>query len=522
MNRTAACCHAGHPLIVVLAIVTLVAPFNASAGSKGTLGALRGGNGSAPTALSVPLQIAFQGYLTDDSGSPITGSVSLAVTLWTASSGGTALWTESHSAVQTTSGVFAVALGSATPLNPGDFSGAPLFLGISVNGAAELPRTRLLAAPFAMRAAEADHALTADVATSDVWDLVDGAIHNTNQGNVGIGTTSPAAKLHVAGGGVLVNNGHPISSQLVGDPGYGSALLVDDHDDTYLDARGDGPGKDFFLRTYATGWSTRLTVLNDGRVGIGTQQPVGRLHVSGGALLVDNGNPMHVQLAGNPGYGSGIFVDGNDDTYLDARGDGPGKDLHVRTYAGGWNTRLSVTNNGNVGIGTTTPSDRLTVQGVVQSTIGGFRYPDGSLQTTAQLFGPPGPQGPIGPQGPEGPTGPAGPAGGPPGPPGPVGPIGPAGPAGPVGAAGPVGPAGPLGPVGPRGPAGPAGPQGPAVSTSAMCNTASGCQAGATLGCDAVCSGRVVAAMCGPCTATSDTGSCQTFISNALCCVCAP
>ena len=38
---------------------------------------------------------------------------------------------------------------------------------------------------------------------------------------------------------------------------------------------------------------------------------------------------------------------------------------------------------GNVGIGTTTPLSKLTVQGTVESTLFGFKFPDGTLQTTA-------------------------------------------------------------------------------------------------------------------------------------------
>lgn len=44
-------------------------------------------------------------------------------------------------------------------------------------------------------------------------------------------------------------------------------------------------------------------------------------------------------------------------------------------------------NDGNVGIGTTSPSELLSVAGVIESTEGGFRFPDGSLQTTAASGG---------------------------------------------------------------------------------------------------------------------------------------
>jgi hypothetical protein len=38
---------------------------------------------------------------------------------------------------------------------------------------------------------------------------------------------------------------------------------------------------------------------------------------------------------------------------------------------------------GKVGIGTTTPTSSLTVQGIIESTLGGYKFPDGSVQTTA-------------------------------------------------------------------------------------------------------------------------------------------
>jgi hypothetical protein len=38
---------------------------------------------------------------------------------------------------------------------------------------------------------------------------------------------------------------------------------------------------------------------------------------------------------------------------------------------------------GKVGIGTTTPTSKLTVQGMVETTLGGYKFPDGTIQTTA-------------------------------------------------------------------------------------------------------------------------------------------
>jgi hypothetical protein len=93
---------------------------------------------------------------------------------------------------------------------------------------------------------------------------------------------------------------------------------------------------------------------------------------------------------------------------------------------------------------------------------------------------------------------------------------------------GPAGPAGPRGPAGTNGAPGPQGPQGPAVHTSAACiqNVA-----GSVIGCG--CQGRTIQAFFltqgtnQSCSVTSDTGSCSANANvnpslSGACCVCAP
>jgi len=42
---------------------------------------------------------------------------------------------------------------------------------------------------------------------------------------------------------------------------------------------------------------------------------------------------------------------------------------------------------GNIGVGTTAPTSALTVQGMIETTLGGYKFPDGTTQTTAAVSG---------------------------------------------------------------------------------------------------------------------------------------
>jgi len=48
------------------------------------------------------------------------------------------------------------------------------------------------------------------------------------------------------------------------------------------------------------------------------------------------------------------------------------------------NNAVTVLNNGNVGIGVSAPTQPLQVAGIIESTSGGFKFPDNTIQTSAQ------------------------------------------------------------------------------------------------------------------------------------------
>jgi hypothetical protein len=77
-------------------------------------------------------------------------------------------------------------------------------------------------------------------------------------------------------------------------------------------------------------------------------------------LIINNNKELTLLMNGQT-YGSSLYVDSSDNTLLNARG-GSGKTLTLRTYTGsGWNTGLVMDSNGNVGIGESSPHERLTI-----------------------------------------------------------------------------------------------------------------------------------------------------------------
>jgi hypothetical protein len=152
----------------------------------------------------------------------------------------------------------------------------------------------------------------------------------------------------------------------------------------------------------AGGWVDDGTVVRlesaTDSVGIGTVTPSSELHVVGHAT---------VDASGANGYGLEIIGDGDYEPSL--RINGPGQAWNVVVWSDGSlrfvkstgstfsplilkNTSFSyalVASDNGVGIGTADPQEMLQVEGTVHSTSGGYKFPDGTVQTTAAVYGGP-------------------------------------------------------------------------------------------------------------------------------------
>jgi len=101
------------------------------------------------------------------------------------------------------------------------------------------------------------------------------------------------------------------------------------------------------------------------RVGIGTATPSQKLEISGGSTMIDVNQSHYLGGQTDLGIDGTRLVSTGGDTYLDNKGTGA---IHFRNdNIFGATDRMIILNNGNVGIGTTTPNAPLQFSNVVNS-----------------------------------------------------------------------------------------------------------------------------------------------------------
>jgi hypothetical protein len=248
-----------------------------------------------------------------------------------------------------------VGIGTTTPVHKLDIKGTPLIGFYKTDG------TYLALIGEGSSAVsgggENDFGIRSGIASSNILFAAGGASEQmriTSAGNVGIGTTAPAYPLDVGGNiratAYRIGGGTILSGTSTVQLGSGGATSV------------------ITLNT-TSGEGLRLT---GGNVGIGTTSPTTKLEVDGTALFSGN---TYVEGTGNltirntSAAGCGIvFLD----TTWQAGIEHSGGNLYFRT--GGQTDKMVLKSNGNVGIGTTTPAEKLEVVGniAVSGTVDGI------------------------------------------------------------------------------------------------------------------------------------------------------
>lgn len=163
---------------------------------------------------------------------------------------------------------------------------------------------------------------------STYWNLNGNDISNSNIGQVGIGLNSPTASLSVKG---VVRANHLDDESEYVEIWHGSA-------NGYINTVGDG-NLDFRHDN-----TTFMSLSEQGYLGLGTSVPNNLLHLKSGHFEIEQGDIRF----GNEGVGSGFEMDYfNGQMFMG----------HNTANSIQWNMVLN--DNGNVGIGLTTPTNKL-------------------------------------------------------------------------------------------------------------------------------------------------------------------
>jgi len=192
-----------------------------------------------------------------------------------------------------------------------------------------------------------------------------------SSGNVGIGTTSPGS-FNSDGRNLVVGTGSGGQGMSIysGNSSYGTIYFADG---TSGDALYQGAvlynHSSHFMRLDTAG-AERMRIDSSGKVGIGTASPASKIHLSGGAenVLIQTTNSTGDAFFGirNGSYGllgtGDAYIYTNDgDVALIADG---ASDV-IKFAAGGNSERMRIDSSGNVGIGTSSPTQKLDVRGSV-------------------------------------------------------------------------------------------------------------------------------------------------------------
>jgi len=232
--------------------------------------------------------------------------------------------------------------------------------------------------------------------------IVNSAIFENN-GNVGIGTTSPADPFNVVSA-PIASSGSFINSFLQMSPNPSAAssavylgLKVETATKNGSTVNFSSPlfGSLLGIDHYGTGsltsaYGVEAQIANHSTGTLTDAYSLWSELQNTGKGTITNGFGLRIGAPVNTGGGKitnfyGIYVESP-----------TAGSANYALYAAGGTSYFA----GNVGIGVSAPTSPLTVKGVIQSISGGIKFPDGTTQATAEVEGPAGPQGPQGPPGP--------------------------------------------------------------------------------------------------------------------------
>ena len=187
---------------------------------------------------------------------------------------------------------------------------------------------------------------------------------------VGIGTSSPTDPLVVQSSGASMGGGATLTNSYftITD---GTTSMFHDPNELFSNINGSfhigATHSNGLLRFQTGGTSTRMVILANGNVGIGTDNPGATLHVKGdGREFYLSSADHNVARIIPRGTGSNL------DKGLFSLFDASTEDIRLDTGGDSW-----IDSGSNLGIGTKSPSSLLTVEGDIRQTTGDLLYQGG-------------------------------------------------------------------------------------------------------------------------------------------------
>ena len=195
------------------------------------------------------------------------------------------------------------------------------------------------------------------------------------RGNVGIGTTNPSSKLHVK-----INSVTPTSLGRFENPDGQALLQIKAKSDSYsilemADAEDGNVGAVWYDHSnnsmrFKTNDSEKVRILSNGNVGIGTTDPLCKFHVRSGddtLFYIDGVTAYESARFTSTAGGRSISLLSSGSTgsnYIGSLGNNHSlRFFTTKLSDSSRNTHMTITEGGNVGIGTTNPAQKLDVHG---------------------------------------------------------------------------------------------------------------------------------------------------------------
>ncbi|HPR65261.1 MAG TPA: hypothetical protein PK014_13710 [Thermoanaerobaculia bacterium] len=383
-----------------------------------------------------PGLINYQGVLRDDAGEPLDGSYDMVFTFYSDAAAGDEILIDSHlaagsGAVTVSDGLFSVALGSGT-VTDGSGAGTYTSLGlvfadynevwlqVNVEGEDLSPRVRVTASAYAQNAGSLEGETAADLHDwSNLTSVPAGFADNVDDTGL-TAETDPEVDLSTIGA-VPRWDGSALSEGLIFDDGMGVDIgtqsLPGTLNVTVWNSLQDQAQTQDFNEAYYSRWQSFTAGMTGYLTKISISLSASSGHVitvnihegtgTGGALLASKSVTMteayngwyEFRFSSPPWVTAGQIytiseIPSQEWSYWrinDVNSYSGGissvsatMDFTFKTYvSSGTFAGLYVGDPGAVGIGTRTPEEMLSVTGTIQSTSGGFKFPDGTVQATA-------------------------------------------------------------------------------------------------------------------------------------------